>query len=56
MSSDGDWPRIVERITDRQVLALEQAAIRISGTTFEEGPRLPITGLPAWPRSASTSR
>src|SRR6266446_1381329 len=38
MSSDGDWPRIVERITDRQVLALEQAAIRIPSTTFEEGP------------------
>ena len=38
MSSDSDWARIVERITDRQVLALEQAAIRIPSTTFEEGP------------------
>ena len=38
MSSDGDWAGIVERITDRQVLALEQAAIRIPSTTFEEGP------------------
>jgi acetylornithine deacetylase/succinyl-diaminopimelate desuccinylase-like protein len=37
MSVDGDWGRIVERITDRQVLALEQAAIRIPSTTFEEG-------------------
>ena len=36
MTGDGDWPRIVERITDRQVLALEQAAIRIPSTTFEE--------------------
>lgn len=38
MAHDGDWGRIVERITDRQVLALEQAAIRIPSTTFEEGP------------------
>ena len=38
MSSDSDWAGIVERITDRQVLALEQAAIRIPSTTFEEGP------------------
>ncbi len=35
MSSDSDWAGIVERITDRQVLALEQAAIRIPSTTFE---------------------
>jgi acetylornithine deacetylase len=37
MSGDGAWPRIVERITNQQVLALEQAAIRIPSTTFEEG-------------------
>jgi acetylornithine deacetylase/succinyl-diaminopimelate desuccinylase-like protein len=38
MSVEGDWGRIAERITDRQVLALEQAAIRIPSTTFAEGP------------------
>jgi acetylornithine deacetylase/succinyl-diaminopimelate desuccinylase-like protein len=38
MSIDSDWGKIAERITDRQVLALEQAAIRIPSTTFEEGP------------------
>jgi acetylornithine deacetylase/succinyl-diaminopimelate desuccinylase-like protein len=38
MSIDSDWGRIAERITDRGVLALEQAAIRIPSTTFEEGP------------------
>lgn len=37
MSADSDWGRIAEGITDRQVLALEQAAIRIPSTTFEEG-------------------
>src|SRR5256885_8478055 len=35
--TDRTWERIAERITDRQVLALEQAAIRIPSTTFEEG-------------------
>jgi acetylornithine deacetylase len=38
MSPDSTWNRIADRITDRQVLALEQAAIRIPSTTFEEGP------------------
>src|SRR5262249_18169141 len=37
MGDTKDWPRIAERITDQQVLALEQAAIRIPSTTFEEG-------------------
>ena len=36
MSVDTTWNRIAERITDQQVLALEQAAIRIPSTTFEE--------------------
>ena len=38
MSVDGHWANIAAGITDRQVLALEQAAIRIPSTTFEEGP------------------
>ena len=38
MSADTTWNRIADRITDQQVLALEQAAIRIPSTTFEEGP------------------
>jgi acetylornithine deacetylase len=38
MGGDGAWGRIVAGIDDRQVLALEQAAIRIPSTTFEEGP------------------
>jgi acetylornithine deacetylase len=37
MSGHGEWARIAERITDQQVLALEQAAIRIPSSTFEEG-------------------
>ena len=37
MADAGDWKKIVAGITDRQVLALEQAAIRIPSTTFEEG-------------------
>ena len=37
MSADRDWARIAEGISDRQVLALEQAAIRIPSSTFEEG-------------------
>ena len=37
MTSDSSWGRIADRISDRQVLALEQAAIRIPSTTFEEG-------------------
>src|SRR5262249_16754745 len=38
MSADTTWDKIADRITDQQVLALEQAAIRIPSTTFEEGP------------------
>ncbi len=38
MSQDTTWNSITDTITDRQVLALEQAAIRIPSTTFEEGP------------------
>jgi acetylornithine deacetylase/succinyl-diaminopimelate desuccinylase-like protein len=38
MTVDGDWGKIASRISDQQVLALEQAAIRIPSTTFEEGP------------------
>jgi len=38
MSVDTPWNTIADRITDQQVLALEQAAIRIPSTTFEEGP------------------
>ena len=34
MSVDGHWANIAAGITDRQVLALEQAAIRIPSTTF----------------------
>jgi acetylornithine deacetylase len=37
MNAPADWARIAERISDRQVLALEQAAIRIPSSTFEEG-------------------
>jgi acetylornithine deacetylase/succinyl-diaminopimelate desuccinylase-like protein len=37
MTRDGDWGRIEGQISDRKVLALEQAAIRIPSTTFEEG-------------------
>jgi acetylornithine deacetylase len=37
MAADGDWQKIVARISDEQVLKLEQAAIRIPSTTFEEG-------------------
>jgi acetylornithine deacetylase len=37
MTRDADWGTIADRITERQVLALEQAAIRIPSTTFEEG-------------------
>src|SRR5215510_2876246 len=38
MSADTTWDKIADRVTDQQVLALEQAAIRIPSTTFEEGP------------------
>lgn len=38
MADTGDWNTIVAGISDKQVLALEQAAIRIPSTTFEEGP------------------
>ena len=31
------WPKIADGITDKQVLALEQAAIRTPSTTMEEG-------------------
>lgn len=37
MADTGDWKRIVSGISDEQVLTLEQAAIRIPSTTFEEG-------------------
>ena len=37
MTVDRAWEGIAEGISDRQVLALEQAAIRIPSTTFEEG-------------------
>src|SRR4029453_18337906 len=37
MADTGDWNKIVAGISDQQVLALEQAAIRIPSTTFEEG-------------------
>jgi acetylornithine deacetylase len=37
VSFDGNWQKIAAGISDRQVLALEQAAIRIPSTTFEEG-------------------
>ena len=38
MGRDGESGKILAQISDRQVLALEQAAIRIPSTTFEEGP------------------
>src|SRR5881409_3925280 len=38
MVDAGDWKKIVAGISDAQVLELEQAAIRIPSTTFEEGP------------------
>jgi acetylornithine deacetylase len=38
MVRDGDWEKIFGRISNDQVLALEQAAIRIPSSTFEEGP------------------
>src|SRR5205809_8055168 len=37
MVDAGDWKKIVAGISDEQVLKLEQAAIRIPSTTFEEG-------------------
>src|SRR5438046_7669835 len=37
MVDGGDWKKIVAGISDEQVLKLEQAAIRIPSTTFEEG-------------------
>lgn len=37
MASNGDWGKILTGISDAQVLALEQAAIRIPSSTFEEG-------------------
>src|SRR5207249_3866021 len=37
MVDGGDWKKIVAGISDAQVLKLEQAAIRIPSTTFEEG-------------------
>jgi hypothetical protein len=37
MADTGDRQKIVAGISDQQVLALEQAAIRIPSTTFEEG-------------------
>jgi acetylornithine deacetylase len=37
MTSDGAWQTILAGISDGQVLQLEQAAIRIPSTTFEEG-------------------
>jgi len=37
MADTGDWSKILAGISDAQVLALEQAAIRIPSTTFEEG-------------------
>jgi acetylornithine deacetylase len=37
MTMDSVWERIADRVSDRQVLDLEQAAIRIPSTTFEEG-------------------
>lgn len=37
MASNGDWGKILAGISDAQVLALEQAAIRIPSSTFEEG-------------------
>jgi acetylornithine deacetylase len=38
MGTDGEWGKIVAGVSDEQVLKLEQAAIRIPSTTFEEGP------------------
>lgn len=38
VSPGGALGQILDRITDQQVLALEQAAIRIPSSTFEEGP------------------
>src|SRR5262252_8860899 len=37
MTVDRAWASIADRISDRQVLELEQSAIRIPSTTFEEG-------------------
>src|SRR6267142_2097171 len=37
MADAGDWKKIIAGISDEQVLRLEQAAIRIPSTTFEEG-------------------
>ena len=37
MTSGSAWRSIADGISDAQVLALEQAAIRIPSTTFEEG-------------------
>jgi acetylornithine deacetylase len=38
MTTRAAWGKIVAGISDEQVLRLEQAAIRIPSTTFEEGP------------------
>jgi hypothetical protein len=37
MTVDRAWANIADRISDPQVLALEQSAIRIPSTTFEKG-------------------
>jgi acetylornithine deacetylase len=37
MNLDSAWPTIADGVTERQVLTLEQAAIRIPSTTMEEG-------------------
>ena len=37
MATDTAWQKVSDGITDRQVLALEQAAIRTPSTTMEEG-------------------
>src|SRR5262245_14978919 len=37
MTTDSTWQKIADGVTDGQVLALEQAAIRTPSTTMEEG-------------------
>ncbi len=37
MGSDAEWGKVLAQISAQQVLALEQAALRIPSSTFEEG-------------------
>jgi hypothetical protein len=50
MTVDRAWASIADRISDRQVLALEQSAIRIPSTTFAASVPSRRPGAPCRPR------